>query len=218
MEFFKPYVKAGVSIIYLSFSSALSGSYNGAVLARDMLMEEYEDADITIIDTKAASMGEGLIAWYAISMLENGASKDEIIDWVENNKLKVAHWFTVEDLNHLKRGGRVSGAAAFIGTLLSIKPLLHVDNEGRLIPKFKVKGRKKSLKALFDKLDETIVNAKDQVIFISHGDSEDDAIYLADMIRKKHPVKDIIINCIGPVIGAHSGPGTIALFFIADTR
>lgn len=218
MNFFKPYLEAGKSIIYLCFSSALSGSYNGALLAKDMLMEEYQAADITIIDTKAASMGEGLIAWYAINMLENGATKDEIVSWVENNKLKVAHWFTVEDLNHLKRGGRVSGTAAFIGSLLNIKPILHVDNEGRLVPVSKVKGRKKSIKALFDQLDETIVKPEGQVIFISHGDSLDDANYLANMIRAKYPVIDIVINCIGPVIGAHSGPGTIALFFVAKGR
>ncbi|HOB19554.1 MAG TPA: DegV family protein [Candidatus Atribacteria bacterium] len=218
MQYFRPYVEAGDSIIYLCFSSALSGSYNGAMLARDMLMEEYKNADITVIDTKAASLGEGLIAWHAIKLLESGASKDQIIDWVETNKLNVAHWFTVEDLNHLKRGGRLSGTAALLGSILDIKPILHVDNDGRLVPVTKVKGRKKSIRALADKLNETIVRPEDQVIFISHGDSPDDAALLADMIRSKQPVKDIIINCIGPVIGAHSGPGTIALFFIANSR
>lgn len=218
MEYFRPYVEAGDSIIYLCFSSALSGSYNGALLARDRLLGEYKNADITIIDTKAASLGEGLIAWHAVRLLESGASKDEIINWVETNKLKVAHWFTVEDLNHLKRGGRLSGTAALLGTILDIKPILHVDNEGRLVPVTKVKGRKKSIRALADKLDETIVKPEDQVVFISHGDSPDDAALLAEMIRSKQPVKDIIINCIGPVIGAHAGPGTIALFFIADSR
>jgi DegV family protein with EDD domain len=215
---FRSYIKQNQSVIYLCFSSALSGSCNSAVLARDMLLEEYPDADITIIDTKAASMGEGLLVWHAVNLLENGASKDEIIQWVENNKLKTAHWFTVEDLNHLKRGGRVSSAAAFIGTMLDIKPVLHVDNEGRLIPVTKVKGRKKSIKALFEKLEDTIVNPEEQVIFISHGDSEEDANHLADLIRSRFQVKDILISYIGPVIGAHSGPGTIALFYLADHR
>lgn len=217
-KLFIPYIEDKKSIINLCFSSALSGSYNSALIARDMLLEEYSEADITIIDTKSASMGEGLIVYYAMQMLENGASKEEIVKWVEHNKLKVAHWFTVEDLNHLKRGGRVSGAAAFIGTMLDIKPILQVDNEGRLIPISKVKGRKKSLKTLAEKLDENIVNPEEQVIFISHGDSLEDANFLADLIRSKHPVKDIVINNVGPVIGAHSGPGTIALFFLADKR
>jgi DegV family protein with EDD domain len=215
---FRHYIEQNQSIIYLCFSSALSGSFNSAAIARDMLLEEYPDADITIIDTKAASMGEGLLVWHAVKMLESGASKEEIVKWVEDNKLKTAHWFTVEDLNHLKRGGRVSGAAAFIGTMLDIKPILHVDNEGRLIPITKVKGRKKSIRALFEKLEETIINPEEQVIFISHGDSYNEANQLADMIRSKYKVKDIIINHIGPVIGAHSGPGTIALFFLAQHR
>ena len=151
-------------------------------------------------------------------MLEAGASKKELVEWVESNKLKVAHWFTVGDLNHLKRGGRVSGATAFIGTMLNIKPVLHVDNEGRLIPVSKVKGRKKSIRALFEKLQQTIVNPENQTIFISHGDSLQDAQYLANLIKEEYNVQDIIINHVGPVIGAHSGPGTIALFFLADER
>ena len=215
---FRPFVEQNRPVIYLCFSSALSGSYNSAVMARDMLLDEYPESDITVIDTKAASMGEGLIAWYAVKMLEEGSGKDEIVQWVETNKLKVAHWFTVEDLNHLKRGGRVSGTAAFIGTMLDIKPILHVDDEGRLVPVTKVKGRKRSIKTLFEKLEESIVNPEDQVIFISHGDSHNDAEYLAGLIRAKYNVRDIIINQIGPVIGAHSGPGTLALFFIADKR
>ncbi len=218
IKVFRPFLKEKRAIIYLCFSSALSGSYNSSLIAKDTLLEEYPEADITLIDTKAASLGSGLIAWYAIEMLEKGATKEEIVEWVENNKLKVAHWFTVNDLNHLKRGGRVSGTTAFIGTILDIKPVLHVDNEGRLIPLSKVKGRKKSIRALFDKLRDNIVNPEQQVIFISHGDSLQDAQYLAELIKASYNVKDIIINNVGPVIGAHSGPGTIALFFLADKR
>ena len=217
-EIFRRYIREGNSIILLSFSSALSGSYNSAVIARKLMLEECPDADISLIDTKSASLGEGLLVYHAVDMLEKGASKDEIVEWVENNKLRVNHWFTVEDLNHLKRGGRVSGAAAFIGTILDIKPILKVDDEGRLIPVIKAKGRKKSLKALFDKLEENITSPEEQVIFISHGDSPDDAKSLADMIRSRYAVKDIIINCIGPVIGSHAGPGTIALFFMGEKR
>ncbi len=215
---FRPFIEKNIPVISLSFSSALSGSYGSSVLAKDMLLEEYPNADITLIDTKAASLGSGLIAWNAIKMLKEGASKEEIIKWVEDNKLKVAHWFTVGDLNHLKKGGRVSGATAFIGTMLDIKPILHVDNEGRLIPVTKVKGRKKSIRALFEKLQETIVNPDDQTIFISHGDALEDAQYLGDLIKAKYNVKDIVFNNVGPVIGSHSGPGTLALFFLSSGR
>ena len=205
---FRPFIEENRPVISLSFSSALSGSYSSSLLARKMLLEEYPEADITLIDTKAASLG----------MLEEGASKEELIQWVEENKLKTAHWFTVNDLNHLKKGGRVSGAAAFIGTMLNIKPILHVDDEGRLIPVSKVKGRKKSIQALYEKLQETIVNPEEQTIFISHGDAPEDAQALANLIRADYKVKDIVINNVGPVIGAHSGPGTLALFFLADRR
>ncbi|HHT65454.1 MAG TPA: DegV family protein [Clostridiales bacterium] len=218
IKVFRPFLEERRPVIYLSFSSALSGSYNSSVLAKNTLLEEYPDADITLIDTKAASLGSGLIACHAIKMLEAGASKDVLIEWVENNKLKVAHWFTVDDLNHLKRGGRISGAAAFLGTMLNIKPVLHVDNEGRLIPVSKVKGRKKSIRALFEKLQETIVSPEDQTIFISHGDAPQDAQYLADLIKEEYQIQDIVINHVGPVIGAHSGPGTLALFFLAERR
>lgn len=218
IKVFRPLLEEKRQVVYLCFSSALSGSYNSSLLAKETLLEEYPDADITIIDTKAASLGSGLIAWYAIKMLEEGATKEELIEWVENNKLKVAHWFTVDDLNHLKRGGRVSGTAAFIGTMLDIKPILHVDSEGRLIPVSKVKGRKKSIRALFEKLQETIVNPNDQVIFISHGDCLQDAQCLAGLIQSNYDVQNIVINTVGPVIGAHSGPGTIALFFLAVER
>lgn len=217
-EIFKKYASEGKPIVYLGFSSALSGSLSNAVLAKEMVCEEIEDADITVIDSKSASLGEGLLAYYANEMLKQGASKDEIVSWLETNKLRMNHWFTVDDLGHLKRGGRVSGTAAFVGTLLDIKPVLHVDDEGRLIPVTKVKGRKKSIKTLFEMLEENITDPKDQVIAISHGDCREDADSLADMIRKHIGVKDIIINEIGPVIGAHAGPGTVALFFIGNKR
>ncbi|HYF75205.1 MAG TPA: DegV family protein, partial [Candidatus Nitrosocosmicus sp.] len=173
-EIFKKLVGEGKSIIYLGFSSALSGSFNSAVMARDMVCEEIEDADITVIDSKSASLGEGLLAYYANEMLKSGATKDEVVSWLETNKLKLNHWFTVDDLGHLKRGGRLSGAAAFVGTLLDIKPILHVDDEGRLIPVSKIKGRKKSLKALFEMLQENIESPEEQVIAISHGDCIED--------------------------------------------
>lgn len=218
IDIYRKYVQKGVSLIYICFSSALSGTYNNAVIARNMILEEYPTADITVIDTKAASMGEGILVHHAVKMLENGASKEKIVDWVENNKLRIAHWVTVEDLNHLKRGGRLTGAAAFVGTVLNIKPIIHVDNDGRLVPVGKIKGRKKSIRTLVEKMEKTIQNPEEQTIFINHGDSPDDANYMADLIRSKFKVKDIIINHIGPVIGSHSGPGTLALFFIGSER
>jgi len=217
-EAFKKYILKDYSIIYLGFSSALSGSINSAELAKMTLLEEFPNADITIVDTKAASLGLGLIVYYANEMLKKGASKQEIVDWVENNKLKVNHWFTVDDLNHLKRGGRVSSTAAAIGTLLSIKPILHVDDEGRLIPISKAKGRKKSLRALVDIFKQRAVNPESQTVFISHGDSEADALLVKEMILKETSATKFIINPIGPVIGSHSGPGTIALFFLGEKR
>ncbi|MGE5633573.1 MAG: DegV family protein [Caulobacteraceae bacterium] len=217
-EMFKKFAGEGKSIIYMGFSSALSGSLNNAKLARDLVLEEVTDADITIIDSKSASLGYGLLAYYANEMLEKGASKDEIISWLETNKLKMNHWFTVDDLGHLKRGGRVSGTAAFVGTLLDIKPVLHVDDEGRLIPVTKVKGRRKSIKTLFEMLQENIVNPGEQVLAISHADCPEDAKSLEEMIRKQYNVKNVIINNIGPVIGSHTGPGALALFFMGDKR
>ncbi len=217
-DIFKKYAMEGKPIVYLGFSSALSGSLNSAILARDMVCDEIKDADITVIDSKSASLGEGLLAYYANEMLKAGASKDELVSWLETNKLKVNHWFTVDDLGHLKRGGRVSGAAAFVGTLLDIKPILQVDDEGRLIPVSKIKGRKKSLKALFEMLQEKITAPEEQVIAISHGDCVEDAEYLKDMILKEYKVKDVIINHVGPVIGSHTGPGVVALFFMGSGR
>jgi DegV family protein with EDD domain len=217
-EIFKKFAIEGKSVIYLGFSSALSGSLNSAILAKDMVCEEIENADITVIDSKSASLGEGLLAYYADEMLKAGASGDEVVSWLETNKLRMNHWFTVDDLGHLKRGGRVSGTAAFVGTLLDIKPILHVDDEGRLIPVSKVKGRKKSLKTLFEMLKDNIVSPEEQVIAISHGDCIEDAEYLKEMILKEHKVKDVIINEVGPVIGSHTGPGVVALFFIGSNR
>lgn len=217
-EVFRKYAKEGKPVIYIGFSSALSGCISAAMTAKDNVLKEFRDADITVIDTKSASLGEGLLVYYACEMLKEGSTKQEIVDWIENNKLKVNHWFTVEDLVYLKRGGRLSTASTVIGTILDIKPVMHVDNEGRLIPVTKVKGRKKSLKALAEKLEESIVRSEEQIIAISHGDCIEDVEYLKDLILKRCQVKDIIINNVGPVIGSHSGPGTVALFFMGDGR
>ncbi|HBM80425.1 MAG: DegV family protein [Clostridiales bacterium] len=217
-EEFKKHIKDGQSIIYIGFSSALSGSLNNALIAKDMVLKEYSNADISVIDSKSASAGEGLLVYYACEMLKNGKSKQEIVEWVKNNKLKLNHWFTVDSLNHLRRGGRVSNTKAFIGTVLDIKPVLHVDDEGRLIPVRKVKGRKKSIRMIANKFFEMAVKPEEQLVIISHGDCIEDANHLKELILKETSVKDIIITYIGPVIGAHSGPGTLALFFIGEKR
>ena len=217
-DIFERYAKDNIPVIYIGFSSALSGCVNSALIAKSTIEDKFNNADITVIDTKSASLGEGLIVHHAIEMLKSGCEKDDIVSWIENNKLKVNHWFTVDDLFHLKRGGRVSSTAAVIGTILNIKPVLHVDNEGRLIPVTKVKGRKKSITAMFEKLKEMIVNPESQTVFISHGDCIEDAEYLKGLILSEFKVKDVIINYVGPGIGAHSGPGTLALFFIGNKR
>lgn len=217
-ERFQKYVNEGYSIIYIGFSSALSGCVNSARLAMENIKLDNENADITIIDSKSASMGLGLLVYYASKMLKEGKGKEEIVNWIEENKLRVNHWFTVDDLNHLKRGGRVSSSVAIVGTMLSIKPIMHVDDEGRLTPVSKVKGRKKSIKVLQEKIVERIVNPEEQIIFISHGDCLEEAEHLKELITSEIKVKDVIINNVGPVIGSHSGPGTIALFFIGDSR
>lgn len=217
-ETFRKYVSEGYSLIYIAFSSALSGTYNSACIARDTILEENPSADISIIDSKCASLGLGLLVYNACERLKAGESKEVVVNWVENNKLKLNHWFTVDDLHHLKRGGRVSSTSAILGTLLDIKPVLKVNKEGKLVPVTKVKGRKKSIRALADALKQRIVDPDNQVIAISHGDCEDDARLLERLIKEEFNIKDVIFNYVGPVIGSHSGPGTIALFFFGNDR
>lgn len=218
IEKFRKHVENNESVIYICFSSALSGALNSANIAKETILEDYKDADITIIDSKSASLGLGLIVYYASSLIKEGYSKEEVIAWIEENKMKVNHWFTVDDLNHLKRGGRVSHTAATVGTVLQIKPIMNVNNEGQLIPLSKVKGRKKSIKCLAEKVKERIIDSENQVIFISHGDCLEEAEHLRDLVLKDNKVKDVIVNPIGPVIGSHSGPGTLAIFFIGSER
>ena len=217
-ENFRKYIKEGYSIIYIGFSSALSGCVNSARIAKENIEEEVNDADITVIDTKSASLGLGLIVYNAVNMLKSGKEKSEIVNWIEDNKLKVNHWFTVNDLYHLKRGGRLSGTVAAVGTILSIKPVMHIDDEGRLIPASKVKGRKKSIKVLKEILVDKIACPEEQTIFISHGDCIEDAEYLKELILNEVKVKEVIINNVGPVIGSHTGPGILALFFMGSNR
>lgn len=207
-------------VLHIAFSSGLSGSYNSAHIAAEELKEEGFPYRIIVIDSLCASLGEGLLVHKAVVMCENGASLDETVKWVEEHKLHLVHNFTVDDLNHLYRGGRVSRTAAFIGTIVNIKPLLHVDNDGHLIPLAKVRGRKKSLISLVDSMEKQMGSYRDQndIVFISHGDSLEDAEYVASLIKERFGIESFLINYVGSTIGAHSGPGTIALFYMGDYR
>ena len=218
MDWADPILQAGEDILYLAFSSGLSGTCQSAYMAKEELSARYPDRKIYVVDSLAASMGEGLLAYYASKMQLEGKTIDEVYQWLQDNKLHLCHWFTVDDLNHLKRGGRVSSAAALFGTMLGIKPVLHVDDAGHLIPVAKIRGRRQSLDSLVAHMEQTVTNPEEQVIFISHGDCEKDAQYVADQIRAKWNVKEIVLNEIGPVIGTHSGPGTVALFYFSRDK
>lgn len=215
---FEPILEAGEDVLYIAFSSGLSGTCQSAYIARDELKEKYPERKIYVFDSLCASMGEGLLVYQAALLKRAGTDIDSLYKWLGENVLRLCHWFTVDDLNHLKRGGRVSTTAALVGTMLGIKPVLHVDDEGHLIPVSKVRGRRQSLDALVQKMGETAIHPGEQTIFISHGDCLKDAEYVADQVRAKFGVKNIQINFIGPVIGAHSGPGTVALFFFGTQR
>ena len=208
----------GFDVLYVGFSSGLSGTFNSARIAFEDLSAEYPEHKFLAVDSLCASMGEGLLVYHAAQQQKAGRSIEETARWLEENKLHLAHWFTVDDLNHLKRGGRVSGAAAFFGTMLNIKPVLHVDDAGHLIPMEKVRGRKASLDALVAHMEKDAVDPASQTVFISHGDCRADAEYVADLVREKFGTQDIRIHSIGRVIGSHSGPGTVALFYLGRTR
>lgn len=207
-------------ILHIAFSSGLSGSYNSAKIAALELQEKYPGRRIIVIDSLCASLGEGLLVHKAVTMKEQGCSILEVADWLEENKLHLVHNFTVNDLFHLYRGGRVSKTAAFVGTMISLKPILHVDDEGHLIPLSKVRGRKKSLLALVDAMDKQLGSWRDKndVVFISHGDCIEDAQFVADRIKEQFGYDSFLINYVGPTIGAHTGPGVVALFYMGDYR
>ena len=214
----EPALTEGRDVLYLGFSSGLSSTYSAGFVGAQELSEKYPDRKIYTVDTLAASMGQGLLVWYAANMQKSGKSIEEVRDFVENNKLNLAHWFTVDDLFFLKRGGRVSAATALVGTMLSIKPVMHVDDEGHLIKVTTARGRKAAINSLFEKAKQTAIDAAGQTMFISHGDCIEDAEYLAAKLKDELGVKEVIISYVGPVIGAHSGPGTLALFFIGTNR
>lgn len=215
----RPHLEEGKDVLNLVFSSALSATYNSACTAADMLSEEFPERKVLTVDTKCASLGQGLLVYLTAKKVdEDNLTIEEAKEYAEALVPSLCHWFTVDDLYHLKKGGRVSATSAAVGTLLNIKPVLHVDDCGKLIAMQKVKGRKASIKALYTQMENTVVNPDEQVVFISHSDAYEDAEYLANMIKENLHVKDVIINYVGPVIGAHTGCGTIALFYLGTNR
>lgn len=217
-EALEPLLQAGHDVLILAFSSGLSTTYNSSVIAVEELRAKYPERKLYTVDTLCASLGQGLLVWYAARERDRGRSIREVRDWVEEHKLNLCHQFTVDDLHFLKRGGRISAATAVVGSMLQIKPVLHVDDEGHLISIGKARGRHASLKALVDRMAETAIDAGSLRVFISHGDCLEDAQTVAEMVKKRFGVEDIYINYVGPVIGAHSGPGTVALFYVGTNR
>ena len=208
----------GKDLIYLGFSSALSGNYQAVSMLLEQLKEEYPNQKIYFVDTLSAALGQGLLVYYACKLREEGKTVEELYEWVLNNRLHLCHWFTVDDLFFLQRGGRVSHVTAIFGSMLSIKPVMHVDNEGKLTVVDKARGRRKSLDALVEAMEKAVTNPEDQEIFISHGDCIEDATYVANKVKEHFPVKNVLVHILDPVIGAHSGPGTVALFFVGKER
>lgn len=220
--YFEEFIKTDKEILHLAFSSGLSGTYGNLCIAAEEIMEEHPDCKIIVVDSLCASMGEGLFVHKAVRMRDAGRTMEETAEWLRANVQHFVHVFTVDDLFHLHRGGRVSKTAAIIGTLASIKPKLHVDSEGHLIVIGKIRGRKKSLNALVDYMEEKVGSYlqenRDDYVFISHGDALEDAEYVRDQVKERFGVKNFMINHIGPTIGAHSGPGTVTLFFMGESR
>jgi len=214
----EPVFQAGQDALVLAFSSGLSTTYQSAVIAASELMEQYPGRKAYVVDTLCASLGEGLLVWYACRKRDEGMELEALRDWVEKNKLNLCHWFTVDDLMFLKRGGRVSSATALLGTMLQIKPVLHVDNEGHLINVAKARGRKASIDALAEKAAELGAGFDNETMFISHGDCIGEAEYLASVLKKKLGVKHVHMGHVGAVIGSHAGPGVLALFFLGEHR
>lgn len=215
---FEELLSQGKDVLYIGFSSALSGTCQTAAMALEAAREKYPEPRALWVDTLAASMGEGLLVWHACQLREQGKTIEQVRQWLEENRLRLCHWFTVDDLFHLKRGGRIPAATALVGTMMGIKPVMHVDDEGRLVPVDKVKGRRTALDALVERMAKGARNPEGQMVFISHGDCIEDARYVEQQIRARLGVKQVETNYVDPVIGAHSGPGTVALFFLGEHR
>ena len=213
----EPVLKAGQDILCITFTSAMSTTHQSAVIAAEELKERYPERKILVIDSLCAALGQGLLVYYACKKRDEGMTLEELASWVEENKLKLCHWVTIDDLNHLKRGGRVSATTAFVGTMIGIKPIIRVDDEGRLETFSKIRGRKAAIEYLVEKLNDHITDC--DTVFIAHGDCPEDAKKLEELIRQARPeIKNIMIGYVGGVIGAHTGPGVLVTFFLGDGR
>lgn len=205
-------------ILHISFSSALSSTYNNEIIMAQDAMDDYPGSTVRVIDSLGASLGQGLLVYYAVLMKKEGKSLEEIAAWIEENKLHFCHQFTVEDLKYLYRGGRISKSVAILGTLVNVKPVLHVDDEGRLVPMSNVRGRKKSLNTLVDNMEAQMGDYKNEIVFIGHADAPEDAEYVRKLVEERFGIKSFVVDYISPTIGAHAGPGTIALFHLGESR
>lgn len=213
-----PLLQQGEDVLILAFSSGLSGTYQNIVTAAEDYKEEFPDRKIIVVDTLAASMGQGLLVHYAVELKNKGKTIEEVAQWVEDNKLNLVHIFTLDDLFFLKRGGRLSGTSAIVGSVLGVKPLMHVANDGKLYATGKVRGRKAAIEHLITSLERQGKNIKGQTVFITHGDCKEDAKFIAAAVKTRYGVKDVVINCLDPVIASHSGPNTLAIFFMGKER
>ena len=215
-ELMKTALEAGQDVLVLAFSSGLSTTYQSAVIAAKELQELYPERKIYVVDTLCAALGQGLLIHYACKKRDTGMPIEELAAWLEEHKLNLCHWVTVDDLSHLKRGGRISATTAIVGTMLNVKPIIHVDNDGHLINCAKVRGRKAAMEYLVKKFSETCTDF--DTVFIAHGDCPEDAAALEAMLREKHEIREITTGYVGPVIGAHTGPGVLVLFFMGQHR
>ena len=214
----EPVLAEGFDALVLAFSGGLSTTYQSAVIAADELREKYPERTILVVDTLCAALGQGLLVYYTCKKRDEGLSLDELTAWVEENKLHLCHWFTVDDLMYLKRGGRVSAATALVGTMLNIKPVLHMDDNGKLVSMAKARGRKAAMQALVKKIGELGQGYDNDTIFICHGDCLEEANMLAGMVKEAYGTKEVFVGNLGTVIGSHAGPGTLSVFFMGSHR
>lgn len=218
LEIWDPVLKNGDDIAYISLSSTLSNTFENAVMAREEALEKYPGRTIRLVDSKRISMALGILVMFAAELKEQGKSMDEVCGWVEENKLCARAWFTVDDLHYLSRGGRLSGSAAFFGTILDVKPILTINDEGKLVPVEKIKGRKKAIRYMLGKMEEEEANPADSIVAICQADCYDDAKAMKERLEERHAYKSIIINPVGPVVGSHVGPGTLAICYMTKGR